>query len=267
MRVFLKRLIVSLLSFLQFVSSYSLLTHHSYNDRLFNLTTEYIKSPIEYVLDVGAFHGQWTNILRRANILKDGVSIMIEGNRDLGEIPHDSRDTRIAQLVGAVDGSNVRYFRVKDHEEGNSIYPEPMWFFKDAEMEERQVYTVDTLLQLIGKEDVSFQMIYFDLQGSELNAIKGSSQTLSKVKSGVVIVKVCLRNFSNSPGPSFFDIQMEMYRHDFIMISIIQYYFVTKKSGERILTHMDIAWQRREYVTWMETEERWDRRDYSNNFM
>jgi hypothetical protein len=264
-RDLLNRFIIKLISFLGVVSS-SLLTHHNYNNRFFNLTTEHIQSPIKYVLDIGAFRGEWTNFLRKEKVLDDGMSIMIEGNQDLGEINHDSRDIRVAQLVGEVDGLNVPYYHVKGHEEGNSIYPEPIWFFKNAEIKNRQLYTVDTLLQLIGKEHVSFQIIYFDLQGSELEAIKGSSRTLSKVTSGVVIVKVPMRKFSNQPRPSFFEIQMEMYRQDFLMISILQYYFVTKKSGEKILTHLDIAWQRRDQVTWMGTE-RWDRRDYSNSFI
>lgn len=254
------------LSLLGMVSSSSLLTHHGYHDRLLNLTTEYIRSPIKDVLDIGAYRGAWTNLLRKEKILTDGRSIMIEGNRELHEIPRDSRDIRISQLVGDVDGFLVPYYHVADSEEANSLYPEPIWFFKNAIMEEREVSTVDTLLKVIGQDHVSFQLIYFDLQGSELNAIKGSAQTLSKVQSGVVIVKVSLRKFSNEikSSSSFFEIQMEMYRHDFVMISILQYYFVTKASGERILTHMDIAWQRREYVTWFGTEERWDWRDYSN---
>lgn len=226
-----------------------------------NLTTEHLPKPISIVLDIGAFDGQWTRMLRREKILLDGASIMIDGNNKIHDPSEDRRDIRIAELVGDLDGKRVQFYCVEDHESGNSLYPEPKSFFQNAEVQERQIYTVDTLLQRRGKEHTEFDLILFDIQGSELNAIKGATRTLSKVDYGIIIVKVAVRKFSQSTQPSYLDIQLEMYRLGFAMISILQYYYVTKASGERILTHLDVAWQRREYVTWLEKES-WEVRDY-----
>jgi hypothetical protein len=215
------------------------------------------------VLDIGAHRGQWTNMLRSSHILDQGTSILIDGNRDYSIQPRDSRDIRISEVVGDLNGVSVEYYLVKEHDEGNSLYPEPAWFFKNAEIEIRQSYTVDFLLQIIQKDHTSFDLISFDLQGSELKALKGSRRTLSQIGAGIVIVKVAVRQFPHTTAPSFLDIQKEMYRQDFVMISITQYYYITRASTrEQILTHMDVAYQHREYVTWL-GEESWERRDYS----
>jgi FkbM family methyltransferase len=254
--------VVGLISLLTGTES-SLLFHHNSHSRLLNLTTEHLRSSVTNVLDIGAHRGQWTDMLRRFQILNQGSAILIDGNRDY-LTPQDSRDIRISEIVGDSDGVSVEYYLVKENDEGNSLYPQPIWFFKNAEVEIRQSYTIDSLLKAIKKEQISFDLIYFDLQGSELKALKGSKQTLSQVGSGIVIVKVAVRQFPGSSAPSFLDIQLEMYRQDFVMISIVQYYHVTRASTqEDIITHMDIAFQHREHVTWLGGES-WERRDYDS---
>lgn len=253
---------ISIISFIR-ISESSLLYHHNYISRLHNLTQEYIKSPIQNVLDIGAFDGKWTNLLRKEKILNGGMSILIDGNINLSSLPIDPQDIRISEIVGELDGLRVQYYQVSEHPEANSLYPYPSWFFQNAIVDSRIVYRVDTLLQVIGKDHVSFDLVYLDIQGSELLALKGAAQTLSEINSGVVIIKVSVRHFRSS-HPSFLDIQMEMYKYDFVMISILQYYYVTNTLGEQILTHMDVAWQRREFVNWLQIES-WERRDYEIN--
>jgi FkbM family methyltransferase len=127
------------------------------------------------VLDIGAYEGEFYTMFKEffpnANVL------MIEANEKKESILKSIGPYKIA-LLGSEDNKEVDYYICKDGvPTGNSIYKENTTY--TFEPEKRKAITLPTLLG----SDKGFDLIKMDVQGSELDIIKGAIPIIKKTDS------------------------------------------------------------------------------------
>jgi hypothetical protein len=126
------------------------------------------------VLDIGAYEGQWSRLF--TSIYPDANILMIEANKEKEKILKEIGNYRIA-LLGEKDNETVDYYKcLNGVPTGNGIYPENTEY--EFKPEKRRTITLPTFL---GSEK-GFDLIKMDVQGSELNIIKGALPIIKKTK-------------------------------------------------------------------------------------
>ena len=126
------------------------------------------------VLDIGAYEGHWSRLF--TSIYPDASVLMIEANKEKEKTLKEIGNYRIA-LLGEKDNETVDYYKCLDGvPTGNGIYQENTEF--KFTPEKRRTITLPTLL---GSEK-GFDLIKMDVQGSELNIIKGALPIIKKTK-------------------------------------------------------------------------------------
>jgi len=118
------------------------------------------------VLDIGAYEGHWTIMFKQ--IFPTSHVLMIEANTEKEKILKPIGDYKMA-LLGSSDHKNLEYYKCTNGiPTGNSIYQENTKFkFKP---EKRTTTTLPTLLN----SNEGYDLIKMDVQGSELDIIKGA---------------------------------------------------------------------------------------------
>jgi len=126
------------------------------------------------VLDIGAFEGYWTKDFKE--IFPDSNVLMIEANSDKEEKLEKIGKYKI-ELLGDQDGKEIKYFKCqhKGIETGNTVFEENTKFKFLPEI--RFTKKLDTLFP-----NKSFDLIKMDVQGSELDIIKGGSLVIKNTK-------------------------------------------------------------------------------------
>jgi FkbM family methyltransferase len=127
------------------------------------------------VLDIGAYEGEFYLMFKeffpKADIL------MIEANEEKESRLKSIGPYKIA-LLGSEDNKEVDYFKCKDGiSTGNGIYRENTQF--KFESEKKKSITLPTLLG----SDNGYDLIKMDVQGSELDIIKGALPIIKKTDS------------------------------------------------------------------------------------
>jgi FkbM family methyltransferase len=127
------------------------------------------------VLDIGAFEGNWSKMLKK--IFPNANILMIEANLEKEQKLKNIGNYKIC-LLGSEDGKKVNYFKCQKHgkETGNTVFKENS--FLDFTYEERYTTKLDTLLL----DNSSFDLIKMDIQGSELECIKGGKRIINNSK-------------------------------------------------------------------------------------
>ena len=132
------------------------------------------------VLDIGAFEGHWTVMFKQ--LFPSSEILMIEANFDketnLKSLKHLA-DYKIV-LLGAENNKDVDYYKCLDSTiaTGNSIFQENTNF--KFQSEKRKTQTLNFLLEKnISKE---FDLVKMDVQGSELDIIKGGLNIIKNTK-------------------------------------------------------------------------------------
>jgi len=142
------------------------------------------------ILDVGANHGQFYSEARK--IFPESYFYLIEGNPYCEPaLKRFEIDYTIALLS---DKEKEVSFFIRDGETsctGNSIYKENSDFYKEGSYFKKQYFTktLDSVLQ--GKK---FDLIKLDVQGSELDIIRGGLNLVKAAKA--LLVEVSLIDFN-----------------------------------------------------------------------
>ena len=132
------------------------------------------KLDFKKVLDIGAFEGSWTKMFKE--IFPQSKILMIEANSDKEDFLKLVGEYKIA-LLGLNDDQEVDYFKCKNSiETGNSIYKENTKY--KFSPEKRIVKRLSSLLQI----NDHFDLIKMDVQGSELDIIKGGLDIIKNAK-------------------------------------------------------------------------------------
>jgi FkbM family methyltransferase len=127
------------------------------------------------VFDIGVFEGNWSRMFKK--IFPNANILMIEANLEKEQKLKNIGNYRIC-LLGSEDGKQVKFFKCQKHgkEMGNTVFQENSSL--NFTYEERLTTKLDTLL--LGKD--SFDLIKMDIQGSELDCIKGGERIINNSK-------------------------------------------------------------------------------------
>jgi FkbM family methyltransferase len=126
------------------------------------------------VLDIGACNGSWSLLVK--SIFPEANILMVEANNDKEHILKKIGNYKIALLSSEADKEVNYYKSVSDDASGNSIYLENTNY---KFIPERRITTT---LKLIVPKDADYDLIKMDVQGSELDIIKGGLDIIKKSK-------------------------------------------------------------------------------------
>lgn len=126
------------------------------------------------VLDIGACNGSWSLLVK--SIFPVANILMVEANNDKEQILKKIGNYKIALLSSEADKEVNYYKSVSGDASGNSIYLENTNY---KFIPERRITTT---LKLIVPNDVDYDLIKMDVQGSELDIIKGGLDIIKKSK-------------------------------------------------------------------------------------
>ena len=126
------------------------------------------------VLDIGACNGSWSLLVK--SIFPGANILMLEANNDKEHILKKIGNYKIA-LLSSEANKEVNYYKsLSDDASGNSIYLENTNYKFIPEKR------ITTTLKLIVPKDVNYDLIKMDVQGSELDIIKGGLDIIKKTK-------------------------------------------------------------------------------------
>lgn len=176
---------------------------------------------VRRALDVGAFEGKWTSLLRE--VYPAAQVMMIDANTDKEALLRAMGDCRIA-VLGDTDGKEVDYYKCQDGDagSGNGIYRENTPF-KFAP-EKRQCVTLATLL---GSDD-GFDLIKMDVQGAELDVIRGGISVVRN--SRYLLLELQTHNY-NLGAPHFEEVVAFLRSEGFGVIDIVDLMY----SGDKLI--------------------------------
>lgn len=145
--------------------------------------TDYIKKHrVKNVIDVGAHFGEWATHLW--SISKDLHIFSIEANPDCNSrLTLVNKNSVIACLS---DKNGIKPFYRTNEDlmcTGNSLYIENTNHYSDEKLNviELETFTLDHIIDKY-QPDLVFDFLKLDVQGSELDILKGASGVLKNVK-------------------------------------------------------------------------------------
>ena len=173
---------------------------------------------IRRALDLGAFEGKWTKLLREVY-----PSAQVDANTDKERLLRALGDCRIA-VLGDADGREVDYYKCLDGDAGtgNGIYRENTAFSFAAE--KRKCVTLSTLL---GSPE-GFDLIKMDVQGAELDVIRGGLPIV--INSRYLLLELQTHNY-NLGAPHFEEVVAFLHGHGFGVVDIVDLMY----SGDKLI--------------------------------
>lgn len=180
-----------------------------------------------FMIDIGAYHGDWSAFARR--LFPSADILMIEGQR--AQLPlleglcrTDPRLTVAGALLGAHDGDTVRFAL---HETGSSVYPEGG---STDRMVEQALTRLDTLLNAQALATRRIDLLKLDVQGYELQVLAGAVEALQRTS--VVVLEASLLPI-NRGCPLLHEVSTHMNAAGFRLIDI----------GAQTRLHSGALWQ------------------------
>jgi FkbM family methyltransferase len=196
---------------------------------------------IKNVLDIGAHEGYWSKLFQ--HYFPDANILMIEANEDKEEKLKELGNYKIA-LLGDIDGKEVDYYKsIDQYTTGNSIYKENN-IISTFVPKKRKVITLPTLLE----SNKGYDLIKMDVQGAELDIIKGAIPIIKETK--YLILELSILQY-NQGAPLIGKVIEELNKLDFAMMDIIDF----THSDDTYLVQIDALFankkriKREEYVT------------------
>lgn len=185
---------------------------------------------IRRALDLGAFEGKWTKLLRE--VYPSAQVVMVDANTDKERLLRALGDCRIA-VLGDADGREVDYYKCLDGDagSGNGIYRENTAFSFAAE--KRKCVTLTTLL---GSPE-GFDLIKMDVQGAELDVIRGGLPIV--INSRYLLLELQTHNY-NLGAPHFEEVVAFLHGHGFGVVDIVDLMY----SGDKLI-QVDVLFRNR----------------------
>ncbi len=183
---------------------------------------------IRRALDLGAFEGKWTKLLRE--IYPSVQVVMVDANTDKELLLRPLGDCRIA-VLGDADGREVDYYKCLDGDagSGNGIYRENTGF--SFTPEKRKCVTLSTLL---GTAE-GFDLIKMDVQGAELDVIRGGLPIVRN--SRYLLLELQTHNY-NLGAPHFEEVVAFLHGEGFAVVDIVDLMY----SGDKLI-QVDVLFQ------------------------
>lgn len=218
------------------------------------------------ILDVGAHSGYWTTGLVQTGYFPNANYFLIEGNDDHKNSLRETKYPFVIALVCDIDDKEVSYHKAEASRfgsTGNSIYREQTVYFEASKHESRYCYTIDSILDIGGYGDTSFDIIKFDIQGSEYDALIGAIKTIAR-SDPIIITEVSILPYNGPDAASLLDISIVMAEYGFHILDIGDTHQVTHTSSSGIgneerkvsfdtTLQLDVLWARREHVVFSQS--------------
>lgn len=196
---------------------------------------------IKSVLDIGAHEGYWSQLFQ--HYFPDADILMIEANKDKEEKLKQLGNYKIA-LLSDKDDKEVNYYKsIDQYTTGNTIYKENN-IISTFVPEKAKTITLPTLLG----SNKGYDLIKMDVQGSELDIIKGAIPIIKDTK--FLILELSVLEY-NQGAPLIGKVIEELNKLDFAMMDILDF----THSSDTYLVQIDALFankkriKREEYVT------------------
>lgn len=194
------------------------------------------------ILDIGAYEGWFARIAREtwpeARIYC--VEAMSERAHSLNETINTIGNAEyMIALLGSKDGEKLDFFIAhggdgdKIIQTGSSLYRE-----KTGVLTERKQLLVTTLDKLID-EKIVYEFLKLDVQGAELDVLKGAKFILNTVE--FILLEISILEY-NDGAPLILDVINYMNEIDFVVFDIVD----LARHGE-YLNQIDVVFIRREH--------------------
>lgn len=168
------------------------------------------------ILDIGAYKGEWTRNAKK--IFSDSSFFLIEANKDLEEYLMLTGENYKISVLGSENNKIINYFKCKNfpHPTGNSVFKEKSKFI--FEPEERKTDKLDSIF----RNDDIFDLIKMDVQGSELEIIKGGNETIKKTK--FLILELQISEY-NKDAPMINEVVSYLKGVNFVLVDILDFIY------------------------------------------
>jgi FkbM family methyltransferase len=176
-------------------------------------------------IDVGAYHGEWTKIFK--SVFPRSRVLMIEaqeGKRSVLQgvaISFDPDVTMEIALLGPTDGTSVEFHEM---ETGSSVFAESSPYQRRTVT--RATRTLDAVMSAESRPSADF--LKLDVQGYELEVLKGAARVLTQVEAVLLEVSLLAINagcptfaevvaFLDRAGFELFDFCSQVRRNDGVL--------------------------------------------------
>jgi FkbM family methyltransferase len=186
------------------------------------------------VLDIGAYMGEWTTLARR--IFPEAAFLMIEAQEFLEEALGRISDANLGAisyriaLLGAECREGVEFHQYDSAPTASSVLADQA--DSPSRLQKRKMETLDGVLR-----DLAFQqpdLVKLDVQGYELEVLKGGSETLAAARA--VVMEVSLIDlYKNSP--LIHEVLSFMHERDFLAYDIPT---LIRRSSDQALCQIDM---------------------------
>ena len=191
------------------------------------------KIDLEVVYDIGAFKGEWTNLVSKTS-LKNSKFYLFEANIENEEFLKKTNHNYYLEVLSN-EIKEVKFFS-KVHE-GDSYYLEKTNFYE--EKIKPKVIKTTTLNEIQKKEGIPLpDFIKIDTQGSELDILVGGNKILEKCK---IILLECPIISYNEGAPTFTDYINNLNKLDYLPFDITELHYLDK-----VLVQIDLIFLKKD---------------------
>jgi FkbM family methyltransferase len=218
-----------------FKKKYQKLFNSLYKQKLNSIILDLLNNKIEInnVYDVGAFQGEWTNLMKTTS-LKNSKFFLFEANVE-NEVFLKNSGHRYFINVLSDKNKEVKFFS-KEHP-GDSYFPEKTNFYEDN-IEPKTLKAV-TLNEIHTKSQIPApDFLKIDTQGSEIDILKGGDQILKNCK---IILLECPIISYNIGAPSLTNYINYLENIDFLPLDITEVHHLDK-----VLVQVDIIFLKKD---------------------
>lgn len=183
------------------------------------------------ILDVGANVGDWTRSFMR--IFPNATFLMLDGTdhiRDWWDLRHTAAPSRVdaeVAVLGDREGQ-VNWYENPTFSTGNSWHKEQSALFNHTEGTSRHMETLDGLLHRTNR-DPNFDLVKLDVQGTELDILRGAPNLLSNAQ--VLLLEMPFAGAYNEGAASFAEYIAFLDQAGFAPFDTEQFHRVTSKGG------------------------------------
>ena len=187
---------------------------------------------IETVLDIGACKGDWT---RSVKTVIPGAQFTLVEPLDYPELhAEDLHDCTVHHALLFKEETEVDFYSLRNT--GDSIFKERTIAYEGVEPQRKSATTLDALLG----DAASFDLIKLDVQGAELDVIRGGEALIRRA--AFVLLEAPFCGQYNAGAPTFIEVISFMDRLGFVPFDILELH-----RESHVLLQVDVVFVRRNH--------------------